>query len=94
MKSSRTNLITCFNLKDISEAMKEICFNSAGKKSSTVNAIGNLRLEGGDRLDLRDPNVFKPLWVTDFHLNLTKKRILIMLCTILLLLQMKRTWSF
>jgi len=40
----------------------------AGKKSSTINAIGNLRLEVANRLNLRDPNVFKPVWVTDFPL--------------------------
>ena len=40
----------------------------AGKKSSTINAIGNLRLEVANRLNLRDPNVFRPVWVTDFPL--------------------------
>ena len=40
----------------------------AGKKSSTINAIGNLRLEVANRLNFRDPNVFKPVWVTDFPL--------------------------
>ena len=55
--------------KDISEANEgDMLLILAGKKSSTFNAIGNLRLEVADRLDLRDPNVFKPLWVTDFPL--------------------------
>ena len=55
--------------KDISEANEgDMLLILAGKKSSTVNAIGNLRLEVADRLDLRNPNVFKPLWVTDFPL--------------------------
>ncbi len=55
--------------KDISEANEgDMLLILAGKKSSTVNAIGNLRLEVADRLNLRDPNVFKPLWVTDFPL--------------------------
>ncbi len=40
----------------------------AGKTSSTINAIGNLRLEVANRLNFRDPNVFKPVWVTDFPL--------------------------
>ena len=40
----------------------------AGKKSSTINAIGNLRLEVAERLNLRDPNLYKPVWVTDFPL--------------------------
>ena len=55
--------------KDISEANEgDMLLILAGKKSSTINAIGNLRLEVADRLDLRNPNVFKPLWVTDFPL--------------------------
>ena len=40
----------------------------AGKKSVTINAIGNLRLEVAERLGLRDPNLYKPVWVTDFPL--------------------------
>jgi len=40
----------------------------AGKKSTTINAIGNLRLEVAERLSLRDPNLYKPVWVTDFPL--------------------------
>ena len=40
----------------------------AGKKASTINAIGNLRLEVANRLNLKDPNVFRPVWVTDFPL--------------------------
>ena len=60
---------SALNRKDISEANEgDMLLILAGKKSSTVNAIGNLRLEVADRLDLRDPNVFKPLWVTDFPL--------------------------
>ena len=40
----------------------------AGKKSVTINAVGNLRLEVAERLGLRDPNLYKPVWVTDFPL--------------------------
>ena len=71
-KSSVDKFFDSFALnswKDISEANEgDMLLILAGKKSSTVNAIGNLRLEVADRLDLRDPNVFKPLWVTDFPL--------------------------
>ena len=34
----------------------------------TINAIGNLRLEVADQLNLRDPNKFAPVWITDFPL--------------------------
>jgi aspartyl-tRNA synthetase len=40
----------------------------AGEASSTRNALGELRLEMGTRLGLRDDNSYKPLWVVDFPL--------------------------
>ncbi len=40
----------------------------AGGKNSTLKALGELRLEMGNRLGLRDPNTFKCLWVEDFPL--------------------------
>ncbi|MCD4772127.1 MAG: aspartate--tRNA ligase [Bacteroidales bacterium] len=40
----------------------------AGEKEKTQKALSELRLEMGNRLDLRDPNKFCPLWVTDFPL--------------------------
>ena len=40
----------------------------AGPTDNTRKAMGTLRLEMGNRLDLCDPNVFKPLWVVDFPL--------------------------
>ena len=40
----------------------------AGEKYQTLNALNELRLEMGKRLDLRDKNTFKPLWVVDFPL--------------------------
>jgi len=40
----------------------------AGPQKSTLQALGELRLEMGNRLNLRDKNVFCPLWVTDFPL--------------------------
>jgi aspartyl-tRNA synthetase len=40
----------------------------AGKKSSTLNALSELRLEMGQRLGLMDKNKFSPLWVVDFPL--------------------------
>jgi aspartyl-tRNA synthetase len=40
----------------------------AGDRDLTLKALSELRLEMGNRLGLRDPNVFKPLWVVDFPL--------------------------
>jgi aspartyl-tRNA synthetase len=40
----------------------------AGDASKTRKALNELRLEMGSRLGLRDPNVFKPMWVIDFPL--------------------------
>ena len=40
----------------------------SGDKSHMLGALGELRLEMGKQLELRDKNVFKPLWVVDFPL--------------------------
>jgi len=40
----------------------------AGDKAQTLRALSELRLEMGRILGLRDPNVFRPLWVVDFPL--------------------------
>ena len=40
----------------------------AGDKKHTLSALNVLRLEMGDRLGLRDPKKFAPLWVVDFPL--------------------------
>jgi aspartyl-tRNA synthetase len=40
----------------------------AGKKDSSREALGALRLEMGSRLGLRAPEVFMPLWIIDFPL--------------------------
>ena len=40
----------------------------AGDTSSTQSALNELRLEMGERLGLRNPNAFSPLWVVDFPL--------------------------
>lgn len=40
----------------------------AGETHHTRKALNELRLEMGNRLNLRDKNVFKPLWVLDFPL--------------------------
>ncbi|SIT94282.1 aspartate--tRNA ligase [Pontibacter indicus] len=40
----------------------------AGDKDKTRKALNELRLEMGERMGLRDKNVFSPLWVVDFPL--------------------------
>ncbi|MBK7762887.1 MAG: aspartate--tRNA ligase [Bacteroidetes bacterium] len=40
----------------------------SGDEALTRKAISELRLEMGNRLNLRNPEVFKPLWVIDFPL--------------------------
>mgnify|MGYP006289880745 CR=1 FL=1 len=40
----------------------------AGETDATRIALSELRLEMGKRLNLRDPEIFKPLWVVDFPL--------------------------
>lgn len=40
----------------------------AGNETRTRKAMSALRLEMGERLGMRDPDVYKPLWVTDFPL--------------------------
>lgn len=40
----------------------------AGLRKKTLSALGELRLEMGSRLGLRDKNKFAPLWVVDFPL--------------------------
>jgi len=39
-----------------------------GELEKTQKQLGELRLEMGNKLELRDPKVFKPLWVLDFPL--------------------------
>ncbi len=39
-----------------------------GPKNKTLPQLCDLRIEMGERLGLRDKNVFKPLWVVDFPL--------------------------
>jgi aspartyl-tRNA synthetase len=40
----------------------------AGPREKTLTALGDLRLEMGRRLGLRDASVYAPLWVVDFPL--------------------------
>ncbi|MBK9335506.1 MAG: aspartate--tRNA ligase [Lewinellaceae bacterium] len=46
----------------------DLLFLLCGEAEKTRKQLSELRLEMGSRLGLRDPNVFKPLWVMDFPL--------------------------
>jgi aspartyl-tRNA synthetase len=46
----------------------DIVFILSGETDKARKQLSELRLEMGNRLGLRDPSVFKPLWVVDFPL--------------------------
>ncbi len=46
----------------------DMIFILAGDKKKTLSQLSELRLEMGNRLNLRDKNKFVPLWVIDFPL--------------------------
>ncbi len=46
----------------------DMMFIIAGGRKNSLNALGELRLELGERLGLRDRTKFAPLWVVDFPL--------------------------
>ncbi len=46
----------------------DMLFILSGEAEKTRKQLGELRLEMGTRLGLRDPRIFKPLWVVDFPL--------------------------
>jgi aspartyl-tRNA synthetase len=46
----------------------DLIFVLSGPAEKTRKALNELRLEMGNQLGLRDPKVFKPLWVVDFPL--------------------------
>jgi len=57
-------------LKTWAEACKaepgDLILILSGDRLKTQKALGELRLEMGNRLELRDKNIFKPLWIVDF----------------------------
>ena len=46
----------------------DMVFILCGKKFKALSQLNNLRLEVGERLGLRDPKKFAPMWVVDFPL--------------------------
>jgi aspartyl-tRNA synthetase len=72
IKSTVGKFYTDDDLRSWGEAMGaetgDILFLLSGETDKTRKQLGELRLELGTRLGLRDPDVFKPLWVVDFPL--------------------------
>ncbi len=54
--------------KHMSAKEGDLLLIMAGARNQTLEAIGQLRLEMGNQLNLRPSNVFAPLWVIDFPL--------------------------
>ena len=73
VKSSIDKFYTPDELKVIAEAVEaktgDIIFVMSGDSNRKVQTmLGVLRIEMGNRLGLRDPKVFAPLWIVDFPL--------------------------
>ncbi|MCB8999193.1 MAG: aspartate--tRNA ligase [Bacteroidales bacterium] len=72
IKSSVDKFYSEEDLKKWAELLQakagDMIFVMAGPKKQTLNALNELRLEMGNRLGLRDKNIFRPLWVIDFPL--------------------------
>ncbi len=49
-------------------AAGDMVFILCGKKYKALSQLNTLRLEVGERLGLRDPQTFAPLWIVDFPL--------------------------
>lgn len=72
LKSSVDKFYTEADLKIWAEACQakpgDLILILCGAKNKTLPQLCELRLEMGNRLGLRDKNVFRPLWVVDFPL--------------------------
>ena len=73
VKSSIDKFYSPDELKVIAEAVEaktgDIVFVMSGDSNRKVQTmLGVLRIEMGNRLSLRDPKVFAPLWIVDFPL--------------------------
>lgn len=72
IKSSIDKFYSLEDLKNIVQMFNanpgDLILILAGDKTKTQKALSELRLEMGERLGLRNKNVFAPLWVIDFPL--------------------------
>ena len=71
-KSSADKFLTPDDLAAMAAAVEaqkgDLILILAGARNRMRTALGSLRIEMGNRLGLRDPKVFAPLWVVDFPL--------------------------
>lgn len=71
-KSSVDKFYSTEDLQAIADRFKakpgDLMLILSGETDKVRKQLGELRLEMGNRLELRDPNVFAPLWVVDFPL--------------------------
>jgi len=71
-KSSVDKFFDADSLKEWADEMGakpgDLMLILAGGRMKTLTALGQLRLEMGERLNLRDENKFAPAWVVDFPL--------------------------
>jgi len=71
-KSTVDKFFSAEDLKSLADQLQakpgDLILILAGEQSSTLKALSELRLEMGTRLNLRDKNIYRPLWVVDFPL--------------------------
>lgn len=72
IKSSVDKFYTPEELQGIAQVLEakagDLILVLCGAKRKTQTQLGVLRIEMGNRLGLRDPKVFAPLWIVDFPL--------------------------
>ena len=72
IKSSIDKFYTPEQLKAVADVLEakagDLVLVLCGAKRKTQTQLGVLRIEMGNRLGLRDPKVFAPLWIVDFPL--------------------------
>ncbi len=72
IKSSFDKFYTPDDLKTIAlqcnAKTNDLILILSGSRNKTYKAMNELRLEMGNRLGLRNPSVYAPLWITDFPL--------------------------
>jgi aspartyl-tRNA synthetase len=72
LKSSVDKFYSAEDLKGWAEQLGaepgDLILVLSGEKSNTIDALGTLRIEMGNRLGLRKKGTYKPLWVVDFPL--------------------------
>ena len=59
----RNEIINNFEIKDNS-----ICFMIGDKLNNSLKILGKVRSKLGDMLNLKDDNIFSPVWIVDFPL--------------------------